>query len=101
MKNITLSAKEELIARARELARSKGSTLNEEFRLWLADFVTQTDLADRQAQMRKLIDQLSEAPRTAEATTQEFEYPLASHSKYQREPFNEREKRLLKRFDTP
>jgi hypothetical protein len=35
MKNITLSADDELIERARERARAEQSTLNEQFRLWL------------------------------------------------------------------
>lgn len=35
MKNITLSASEELIEQARRKAASKGTTLNQEFRVWL------------------------------------------------------------------
>jgi hypothetical protein len=38
MKNITLSADERLIAAARERALSEQSTLNEQFRLWLASY---------------------------------------------------------------
>jgi len=38
MKNITLSADEQLIATARERARSEQTTLNEQFRRWLADY---------------------------------------------------------------
>ena len=38
MKNITLSADESLIAAARAQARSENSTLNEQFRLWLAAY---------------------------------------------------------------
>lgn len=38
MKNITLSADERLIESARERARAMHSTLNEEFRRWLAHF---------------------------------------------------------------
>jgi len=41
LKNITLSADELLIARAREEAEKHGTTLNAEFRLWLAAFVEQ------------------------------------------------------------
>jgi hypothetical protein len=37
-KNITLSAEEHLIAAARERARGEHSTLNEQFRRWLADY---------------------------------------------------------------
>ena len=39
MKNITLSADAGLIAAARERARAEHSTLNDQFRLWLADYV--------------------------------------------------------------
>ena len=38
MKNITLSAKEELIQRARERAAAEMTTLNEEFRKWLEKY---------------------------------------------------------------
>jgi hypothetical protein len=38
MKNITLSADERLIEAARERARSEHTTLNEQFRRWLADY---------------------------------------------------------------
>ena len=38
MRNITLSANEELIAAARARALQEGSTLNAKFRLWLADY---------------------------------------------------------------
>ncbi len=38
MKNITLSADEELIEAARARARVEHSTLNEQFRLWLLDY---------------------------------------------------------------
>ncbi len=41
LKNITLSAEETLIARAREQAEQRGTTLNAEFRLWLAAFAEQ------------------------------------------------------------
>jgi hypothetical protein len=38
MKNITLSADERLIAAARERAQAEHTTLNEQFRHWLADY---------------------------------------------------------------
>ena len=38
MKNITLSADEKLIEAARERARAEHTTLNEQFRRWLADY---------------------------------------------------------------
>jgi molecular chaperone GrpE (heat shock protein) len=38
MKNITLSADEKTIEAARERARSEHTTLNEQFRRWLAEY---------------------------------------------------------------
>jgi predicted transcriptional regulator len=38
MRNLTLSADEDLIERARTIARTKRTTLNAEFREWLAQF---------------------------------------------------------------
>jgi hypothetical protein len=42
MKNITLSAEEELIERARLIARSQHKTLNAAFREWLRTFAAQS-----------------------------------------------------------
>lgn len=39
MKNITLSADDDLIQAARRKAASEHTTLNEQFRRWLADYV--------------------------------------------------------------
>ena len=39
MKSITLSADEKLIEEARARARAEHTTLNEQFRHWLADYV--------------------------------------------------------------
>ena len=39
MKNITLSADESLIDAARRRAASEQTTLNAQFRIWLADYV--------------------------------------------------------------
>jgi hypothetical protein len=41
LKNITFSADEDLIARARERAESENTTLNNEFRTWLAKYAEQ------------------------------------------------------------
>jgi len=41
LKNITFSADENLIARARERAESENTTLNNEFRRWLAKYAEQ------------------------------------------------------------
>ena len=46
MKNVTLSADEELIVRARELARSQKRTLNDAFREWLVQFTQQSGKAE-------------------------------------------------------
>jgi hypothetical protein len=46
MKNITLSADDNLIEAARERARAEHTTLNEQFRRWLADYVRQQSRAD-------------------------------------------------------
>ena len=46
MKNITLSADERLIEAARARARERETTLNEEFRRWLADYVQREQQAD-------------------------------------------------------
>jgi hypothetical protein len=50
LKNITLSAEESLIERARQLAESRHTTLNAEFRHWLIQFVdapqSKKDLSD-------------------------------------------------------
>ena len=40
MKNITLSADDQLIEAARNRARAEQTTLNEQFRRWLADYVS-------------------------------------------------------------
>ncbi len=40
-KNITFSADEDLIEAAREAARAQGTTLNEQFRLWLEQYARQ------------------------------------------------------------
>ena len=47
MKNITLSAEEGLIEAARERARAEHTTLNEQFRRWLADYARRERQAER------------------------------------------------------
>jgi len=47
MKNITLSADEKLIEAARERARAAHTTLNEEFRRWLASYVSREEQAEK------------------------------------------------------
>ncbi|MGH8500812.1 MAG: hypothetical protein ACRERV_18660 [Methylococcales bacterium] len=46
MKNITLSADENLIEAARERARAEHTTLNEQFRRWLEDYVRREKQAE-------------------------------------------------------
>jgi len=45
MKNVTLSADENLIEKARLVARSHHSTLNSAFRQWLEDYVARSGAA--------------------------------------------------------
>ncbi len=45
MKNVTLSADEHLIERAREVARSRHKTLNAAFREWLEEYTAQAGSA--------------------------------------------------------
>lgn len=47
MKNVTLSADEELIEQAREWARLQKSTLNALFRQWLSELVKQKESEER------------------------------------------------------
>jgi len=55
MKNITLSADERLIEEARERARQEHTTLNEQFRRWLEEYVGREKRAE---QTMRMIDQL-------------------------------------------
>ena len=55
MKNITLSADEDLIERARQIARSRHKTLNAAFREWLVTFTEQSgDGREFDALMKRL-----------------------------------------------
>jgi hypothetical protein len=99
MKNVTLSAEDQLIQQARALAQVRGTTLNAEFRVWLANYASQDVLGVKKTQTRALLDQLT-APVSGQAAVpadhvyspQEARQPL-------REPFNVRELRILKRLD--
>jgi hypothetical protein len=52
MKNITMSAPEDLIEQARKNAAARGTTLNQEFRTWLASQATgREERVDRYAQL--------------------------------------------------
>ena len=61
MKNITLSADEKLIEAARARARSENTTLNEQFRRWLADY---TQRRERAADAMVTIAELQKQLRT-------------------------------------
>jgi hypothetical protein len=55
MKNITLSADEQLIEQARQLARAQKRTLNDAFREWLVQFTQQAGNAEEfDALMKRL-----------------------------------------------
>ena len=55
MKNITLSADEDLIEQARQVARAQRKTLNAAFREWLLQFTAQSGNAQEvDALMRRL-----------------------------------------------
>jgi len=43
LQNITLSAEKELIERARQQAQAHNTTLNSEFRRWLAQYADKTE----------------------------------------------------------
>ena len=51
MKKITLSADEKLIEGARERARAEHTTLNDEFRRWLADYARHRERMQRYDQV--------------------------------------------------
>ena len=60
MKNITLSADDGLIEAARQRAASERTTLNEQFRRWLADYVgRQRQAAEAVHVMRELQGRLN------------------------------------------
>ena len=61
MKNITLSADDKVIEAARERARAEQTTLNEQFRRWLADYVRQEHQTESAI---ALIEKLREQVRT-------------------------------------
>lgn len=53
MKNITLSADEDLIEQARLIARAQRKTLNAAFREWLAQFTAQSGSAQEAESLMK------------------------------------------------
>ena len=98
MQNITFSAQNDLIAQARELAKARGTTLNEEFRVWLSSFVQQQGKDEQQARMRNIIDQIT-APTTEQRQLVALNAYTPAHLRQPvRDDFNEREQRMLKRL---
>ena len=72
LKNITLSADEHLIALAREEADRRGTTLNAQFRVWLANFVQQEQVAH---DYRELMSRLGYARSGGPFTRDELNEP--------------------------
>lgn len=73
MKNITLSADEDLIEQARLVARARRTTLNAAFREWLAQFAG-----------------LSQNAREVESLMKRLRYVNSGGRRYTRDEMNER-----------
>ena len=57
MKNITLSADEKLIEKARDRARKEQTTLNQRFREWL-EIYARSKVSDREKELDEIFEQL-------------------------------------------
>ena len=68
MKNITLSADDRLIAAARERARAEKTTLNEQFRRWLASYA---DAAGRLQRYDELMPTLRDSVKVGRKLSRE------------------------------
>ncbi len=78
MKNITLSADESLIEKARNKAKSHNTTLNAEFRLWLEQYSSKDSDGERRVKRyQQIMTELSKVIDTGSR-------------KYTREEMNER-----------
>jgi hypothetical protein len=100
MKNITFSAEDAAIAKARSLAQLRGTTLNEEFRIWLASYASADTVALKKAQTMSLIEQLTARQGQQSAVPIAYAFTAQSNQPAVREAFNEREQRMLERLDT-
>ena len=99
MKNVTLSAEYQLIEQARALARLRGTTLNEEFRKWLASYTSEDLNGLKLAQTRAMLDELT-APIAGQAfVPAAYRFTPSVKKPPLREEFNERELRILQRLD--
>ena len=61
VRNITLSASDQLIDQARDKARSQGGFLNDEFRKWLASYVQAGDGQSAVNRFRSVMQALPQA----------------------------------------
>ena len=98
MKNITFSADDALIAQARGLAQGRGTTLNEEFRIWLATYTMQQGQSAKLAQTRQLLDELT-TPASGQAfVPSAYRYTALDQRPLSREALSEREQRMVDRL---
>lgn len=100
MKNITFTADHNLIAQARGLAQLRGTTLNEEFRAWITNYISTQGDAMKKLQTRTLIDQLTAPVAGQPAIAIALAYKPAQERPAVRSEFNEREQRMLARLDS-
>ncbi len=63
MKNITLSAEESQIERAREVARKRSTTLNQMFREWLSNMTREPDRVSSYDRLMKQLSQVKSGGR--------------------------------------
>ena len=102
MKNVTLSADDSLIEQARALARLRGTTLNEEFRKWLASYSSDDVGGLKLAQTRAMLDELSAPIAGKPFVPADYRFAPAVQRRPLREQDgevdNEREARILRRL---
>ena len=99
MKNITFSAEDASIAKARSLAQLRGTTLNEEFRLWLTSYASADTVALKKAQAMSLIEQLTARKGQSSDVPVAYTYTAENQRPAVRDAFSERELRMLNRLD--
>jgi hypothetical protein len=98
MKNITFSAEDAAIAKARSLAQLRGTTLNEEFRLWLASYASADTVA---LKTMSLIEQLTTRQGLPSSVPIAYTFAAEGNRPAVRDAFNDRELRMLNRLDEP
>lgn len=99
MKNITFSAEDTAIAKARSLAQLRGTTLNEEFRLWLTSYASADTVALKKAQTMSLIEELTAKQGQQSAVPAAYTYRTDANRSAVRDAFNDRELRMLNRLE--